>query len=132
MKDKAIGFYFSIAAAILSAAGLILYSGVMYKLSIVYVFCAIPVVLFVIVLVCSLTGKNHLVFEYLPVANAACMACAAVWAVYLMVNQIGYVVAALDDKSTIMGLIYFEVAAVLAMIINIVAAFMGQSRKKDI
>lgn len=128
MKDKAVGFYFTLIAAVLAVIGLILYPNVMYKLPVVYVFCIAAIVLTLIVLAGSFAGKQIPASDYLPVINAALMACAAVWAVYLMVNQIGYVIAELDEKSTIMGLVYFEVAAILAMLVNIAGAFLRQDK----
>lgn len=128
MKDKAIGFYFTLVAAILSLAGLIIYPSVMYRLPIVYGFCAVAVLLTIMVVLSSFIGKTVSLFRFLPVINSALMASAAVWAVYLMVNQLGYVVAELDSKSTIMGLVYFEVVAVLSMLINIVGAFLKQDK----
>lgn len=126
MKDKAMGFYFTLFAAVLAIIGLILYPNVMYKLPVVYVFCIAAIVLTIMVLAGEFTGKRVPASDYLPVINAALMACAAVWAVYLMVNQIGYVIAELDDKSTIMGLVYFEVVVIVAMFVNIVGAFLKQ------
>lgn len=128
MKDKAVGFYITIIAAVLSAIGLILYPKVMYKLPIVYIFCTLAVVITVIAVVLSAMGKKITVLKFLPVVNSVLMASAAVWAVNLMVNQIGYVIAELDEKSTIMGLIYFEVAAVLSMLLNIISSFMNQEK----
>lgn len=128
MKDKTIGFYLTLVAAVLSLIGAVLYPQVMYQLPVVYICCIAAVVLAVIVTVLSLKGGAKPIFGYLPTVNAILMACAAVWAVYLMVNQIGYVVSELDDKSTIMGLIYFEIAAVLSMIINIVSSFFKQEK----
>ncbi len=128
MKDKAMGFYFTLVAAILSLAGLIIYPSVMYRLPIVYGFCAAAVLLTIIVVFSSFIGKTVSLFRFLPVINSSLMASAAVWAVYLMVNQLGYVVAELDSKSTIMGLVYFEVVAVLSMLINIVGAFLKQDK----
>lgn len=128
MKNKAIGFYFTLIAAILSIVSLVLYGGVMYKLPVVYAFCVLPVVLVVVAVALSFAGKSVPVFQYLPVVNAALAACAAIWAVYLMVNQIGYVIAALDDKSTIMGLIYFEAVTLLSMLLNIIGAFLRQDK----
>lgn len=128
MKDKAVGFYFTLVAAILSVAGLILYNSVMYRLPYVFAFCIVSVILTIIVIVSSLAGKTASLFQYLPVINATLMACAAVWGIYLMVNQIGYVIAALDSKSTIMGLIYFETVTILSMLINIVGSFLKQDK----
>lgn len=129
MKDKAIGFYFTLIAAILSAAGMILYNNVMYKIPLVYVFCLIAVLLTSIVVLSAFMGKTKKIFHFLPVVNAALMSSAAIWAVYLMVNQLGYVVAGLDKKSTIMGFVYFEIVVFLSILLNILASFFRQENK---
>lgn len=128
MRNKAVGFYFTLVAAVLALVGIILYPNVMYRLPVVYVLCAAALVLTIAVTICSIMNKKVRAFDYLPVVNAVLMASAAVWAIYLMVNQIGYVVAKLDEQSTIMGLIYFEVVALAGMLLNIIASFLKQEK----
>ena len=128
MKDKAVGFYFTLVAALLSVAGAIIYHSVMYKMMIVYVFCVAAVAVTIVTLVISAGGRHPLFTQITPIVNAVLMACAAVWGVRLMVNQIGYVIAGLDEKSTNIALIYFEAVAVLAMLVNIIASFIRQQK----
>lgn len=125
MKEKiSVGFYLTIVAAVLSVAGLFLYSGVMYRMTVVYIFLAGAVAVEVVLLVLSNVKMKLPVYEVLPVVNSVLTAAAAVAAVSLMVNQIGYVIAGLDGMETLYGLVYYEIVAVLAMILNIVAAFL--------
>lgn len=131
MAKKSVGFYISLIAAILSLVGIFLFGGVTYKNSIVYVFLIAAVVLEVLMIVLSGMKGNMPIFNCLPIVNAVLMASAAVWGVSLMVNQIGYVIAGLDEMSTIMGLIYFEVAAAAGMLLNIVASFLSQGKKES-
>lgn len=130
MAKKSIGFYFSLIAAVISLVAVFLFGGVTYKDSIVYVFLIAAVVVEALVLVLSGMKGNLPLLDWAPIINAALMASAAVWGVSLMVNQIGYVIAGLDEMSTIMGLIYFEVAAVAGMLLNIIASFMRQGKQE--
>jgi len=127
MKDylakKATGFYLTAFAAILSFVGIFIYNTVMYKFSPVYILLVAAVVLTVIVALLSGLIGNKSVFNFLSVVNAVLMASAAVWSVFLMVNQIGYVIASLDPVSTITSFIIFVIIAAIAMILNIAASF---------
>ncbi|MCF0134683.1 MAG: hypothetical protein HUJ72_12520 [Blautia sp.] len=124
MKGKTAGFYMTIVAALLSVVGAILYGSVMYKLNMVYGFLIAAIVLGVLAF---LLGKTSVV-NLIPVVNAVLMASAGVWAASLMVNQIGYVVAGLDGFNTIQSFVIFEVVAVLAMLLNIIASFLPMKK----
>jgi hypothetical protein len=118
---KAMGYYLTIAAAVLAIVGALLYGSVMYKLTLVYGFLAAAIVLGVVAAVFA--GKHKLV-NIIPIINGALMASAAVWSASLMVNQIGYVVSGLDGVETIQSFIIFCVICVIGMILNIVASFL--------
>lgn len=130
LAKKSIGFYISLIAAVLSLAAVFLFGGVTYRNSIVYVFLIAAIVLEVLVLILSGMKGNLPVFNCLPIINAILTASAAVWGVSLMVNQIGYVIAGLDEMSTLMGLVYYEAAAVAGMLLNIIASFLSQGKKE--
>lgn len=125
MKGKTTGFYMTIAAAVLSIVGAILYGSVMYRMNLVYGFLAASAVLGVLAFVLNKMSISAVI----PVINSALTASAAVWAVSLMVNQIGYVVAGLDGMDTIKGFIVYEVVAVLAMLLNIIASFLPMKKE---
>jgi hypothetical protein len=45
-----------------------------------------------------------------------------------MVNEIGYVIAALDSFDAIQTFVIFEVVACISLILNVVSSFMKQSK----
>jgi hypothetical protein len=126
MKNKSVGFYITLVAAVLSVVACVLYSKVMYTLPVVYGFCAAAAVLAVVAIVVG--NKSSLVAGLLPVVNAILMACAGVWGVFLMVNELGYVVSGLDSFDAITSFIVFEAFAVVSMLLNIISSFMKQSK----
>ena len=123
MKNKSTGFILSLIAAILSAVGMIIYNMVLFKISIVYVFLAFAFLLEILTFV--MAKKNENIVWGLPVVNAALMACAIVWSIKPMVNTIGYVIAGLNEMSTVTGLILFLGVAILSMIINFIESFIA-------
>jgi hypothetical protein len=126
MKNKTVGFYITLVAAILSAIACIIYRSVMYRLGAVYMLCIIAVLIAIATVVMSVKNGSNKIYDFVPVVNAVLMASAAVWGVNLMVNEIGYVVADLDTFDAIQSLVVFEVIAVISLILNIVASFMKQ------
>lgn len=124
MANKAAGFYLTLAAAVLSLAGIFVYGTVMYRFTPVYFLlgaaAAIEVLLAVLL---QMFGAGSAV-KLLPVLNVALTASAVVWSFYVMVNQIGYVVAALDPVSTITTFIVYVAIGVIALLLNIVSCFM--------
>lgn len=126
IAKKAKGFYLTAAATVLSLIGLIVYGSVMYKFTPVYILLAAAVILgLVVAILPKFTGNNALI-EFLVVINAVLMASATVWSFFVMVNQIGYVIASLDPISTITSFILYVAIAAVAMILNIAASFMKQ------
>lgn len=123
LENKAAGFYLTAIAAILSIASIFVYMTVMYKFLPVYLMLVLAVVLAAAGLILAAIKGGNEILNWLPVVNAVLMASAAVWSFFVMVNQIGYVIASLDPVSTITTFIIFVVTAVLAMILNIAAAF---------
>jgi hypothetical protein len=126
MKNKTVGFYITLVAAILSAIACIIYRSVMYRLGAVYMLCIIAVLIAIATVIMSVKNGSNKIYDFVPVVNAVLMASAAVWGVNLMVNEIGYVVADLDTFDAIQSLVVFEVIAVISLILNIVASFMKQ------
>lgn len=128
-KNKAVGFYFAAIAAVLSVVGVVLYGSVMYRYTPVYYMLGAAIAVAVIGLGGTLAMGHKALFSAVPVINAALSASAAVWAASLMVNQIGYVIAGLDDMSTINSWIVFMVITVAAMLLNIIASFLPMAKE---
>lgn len=121
-RKKKLGLYLVLIAGILSLAGCIAYTQVMYKLPAVFVL----LILLAAVAVVDFVKDIELLNKIAPVITAFLASSAVIWAVNPMVNQIGYVVSGLDEIGTIIALIISGVFMALAMIASIVAAFMKQ------
>jgi len=101
----------------------------MYKLPVVFVFLAAAIVLTLVAFYFKKSSKESPVIGLLPWINAVLNAGALVAAVYLMVNQIGYVIAKLDSINTIMAFIIFEAVMLVAVIVNIIASFFPMGKQ---
>lgn len=121
-QKKSIGFIFTFIAAALSLVACIVYTKVMYTLPAVYVFLILAIVVTIALVVVS--KGDSILQDFLPILGAIFNAAAAGAGFYLMVNQLGYVVAGLDGVDTIQSFIVFEVFAILAMIVSIVGNFL--------
>ena len=127
LSKKQAGSYFSLAAAIVMIVSIILHRSVMHPYAYTTVFLWIAVV-------CGVLGfllSDKVAGPLMPVAASIYVSLAAVYGISLMVNQIGYVISGLDDMSTIMGTIQFEIAAVIALILSILASFLPMAKQED-
>lgn len=130
MKNVSKGVAISTAACVLSLAATVIYAFVMYKLPVVFVFLIAAVLLGGAYVFAAQKGNMKPAFGIVPWLNSMLTAGALVAAVYLMVNQIGYVVSSLDTIDTIIAFIIYEVVALAAMILNIVSSFMSAGVEK--
>ena len=73
--------------------------------------------------------NNRILNNLLPVILAVLLGASAAGSFYVMVNQLGYVVAALDTVDTIISFIVFVSIAVAAMIICWISGFMKQEKE---
>ncbi len=124
MKNKGIGFYFTLLGCLAALIAMILYSGAMYKTTPVYVLLVLVIVLEVVGILVNKKPVNN----WLPVLNAALIAFAVAHSFSVMVNQIGYVYAGLDTIDTLTGFITFAVVGIVGMILYIIAGFLPQTK----
>ncbi|MCD8366592.1 MAG: hypothetical protein LUC48_00985 [Clostridiales bacterium] len=118
--NKSGSFYATGLAAILSLVSLIVYTNVMYTYTLIYVLLVAALVLEVL----PLFLNNAILTGVVPVVNAVLMGAAGMGSAVVMVNQIAYVVTGLDQMSTIISYIVFASVAIVAMVVNVVAAFL--------
>lgn len=118
--NKSGSFYATGLAAILSLVSLIVYTNVMYTYTLIYVLLVAALVLEVL----PLFLNNAILTGVVPVVNAVLMGAAGMGSAVVMVNQIAYVVTGLDQMSTITSYIVFASVAIVAMVVNVVAAFL--------
>lgn len=127
-KKLPIGLGLTVFATVLSIIAVGIYTTVMYTMIAVYAILAIALVIGVAAVgVARIVGRKSWL-NVAPVLNAVLMGSAGAWAAMVMVNQLGYVASGLDPIGTISGFIAFEVVAVVAMVINIIASFIGVER----
>lgn len=125
MKNRGIGFYLTIIACVLALADIIVYTQVMYRMTSVFV-------LLIAVLVvegAAVALNNKLLNNLLPIIQGVLLGLIAANSFYVMVNQIGYVIAALDTIDTIISFIVFVSVAVIGMIICWISCFMNQTKE---
>lgn len=128
MAKKSAGFYFTIVATILFIVGTVMYTSVMYTNTVVFVMLALAIIWEVLVIVLSGKFGDKAFFNWTPVIGAVLAAAAAVWGAELMVNQIGYVIAGLDEMGTIMSFIYYEAVMVVTLLVCIICSFLKQTK----
>ena len=126
MAKKSAGFYFTIVATILFIVGTVMYTSVMYTNTVVFVMLALAIIWEVLVIVLSGKFGDKAFFNWTPVIGAVLAAAAA--GAELMVNQIGYVIAGLDEMGTIMSFIYYEVVMVVTLLVCIICSFLKQTK----
>ena len=128
MKNKlGTAAYLSILAAVLAAVACLLYKNVMYTYQPVYYMLIGAAVLGILgfLLAKGLPGLAN----YIPVCMSFLLFSSAVWGTYLMVNQLGYVVAGLDGLDSIMSYIIFVAITVIAGLFTIIASFLRMAKE---
>lgn len=128
LEKKSVGFYFTIVAAVLFIVGTVMYAGVMYTNASVFVMLALAIIWEVLIIVLSGKFGDKAFFNWTPVIGAVLAASAAVWGAELMINQIGYVVAGLDEMGTIMSFIYYEAVMTVTLLVCIICSFLKQTK----
>ncbi|MGO5313861.1 hypothetical protein ACTQ1O_05555 [Bilifractor sp. LCP21S3_A7] len=124
MKNRAAGFYLTLAAAILAVASIIMYTRAMYKAPAVFVTLAAVVVIEAVTIILNRRGLN----SWLPLVGAVLMGFAAGYSFKPMVNQIGYVIAGLDQIDTLIPFIIFAGIAIVGMLLYLIAGFLKQQK----
>ena len=124
-QKKKIGIFLTLFAGILSIVSCIVYTQVMYTLPVVY----IAMIALVLVAAASFFANLDILTKIAPVLAAFLAATAIIWGVNPMVNQIGYVIAGLDEIGTILPLLISMGIMVLVMLMTIVSSFMKQKEE---
>lgn len=115
LKNKAIGTYFALAAAVLSIVAIILYGGAYLKVTPPYIW----------LVVAAVAGIASLKLGGWGAAIGACAsALAMTTSTNVMLDPVGYVVSGLYQMDTLTGWITFMVVCAVAMLIFIIAGFL--------
>lgn len=129
MAKNKLGFgaYMSIVAGILAIVACVLYRTVMYQYQpVFYMLIGAAVLAVVGLLIAKALPK---LANYIPILMVFLLFSAMVWGSMLMVNQIGYVVAGLDNVSTILSYFVFVGFTLAAGVVALVASFLRMGEK---
>jgi len=124
MKNKSVGFYLTLAAAVLMLIGLPFYAQSAYAIPTVYIMTAI-----VAVAVVGMFLTKGEIANGLCIAGTVAAAAALIYSFSTQLDAIGYVLSGLFTFSQIQGFVVFAVLAVIGWILLIVASFTGVSKK---
>lgn len=123
MKDKGNAFYLVAVSGILSLVAIFLYATAMYRIPVIFILLSLAVVLTVTMVIYGLMKGTDNFLNLIPVLNALLNINALAWSLTAMINQIGYVIAALDPVSTIMTYIVYLGVVFIAFALNLVASY---------
>lgn len=124
MKNKSVGFYLTLAAAVLMLVGLPFYAQSAYAISTVYIMTAIVAVAVVGMFLTKGEAANGLC-----IVGTVAAAAAVIFSFSTQLDAIGYVLSGLFTFDQIQGFVVFAVLAVIGWILLIIASFTGVSKK---
>ncbi len=124
MKNKSVGFYLTLAAAVLMLIGLPFYAQSAYAISTVYIMTAI-----VAVAVVGMFLTKGEIANGLCIAGTVAAAAAVIFSFSTQLDAIGYVLSGLFTFSQIQGFVVFAVLAIVGWLLLIIASFTGVTKK---
>lgn len=125
LENKAIGFYMSVAAAILALAGLCVYHAAPNAENNVMAILAAVVVLQIAGLAVLAFIKGKELPNLILTANTVLMAAALVNSFRTQLDKLGYVVSGLYDFSTVQTFVVSAVLMLLSMVIFLISSWSG-------
>ena len=124
MKNKSVGFYLTLAAAVLVLIGLPFYAQSAYAIPTVYIMAAI-----VAVAVVGMFLTKDEIANGLCIVGTVAAAAAVIFSFSTQLDAIGYVLSGLFTFDQIQGFVIFAALAIIGWILLIIASFTGVSKK---
>ena len=121
--NRTIGFYITVLAAIVAAAGLICYSSAQNKLPIVNVLTAAAVVVVAALIILSRVMGFKSWMNLAAMLGAFLMAGALVQSFTTQLDALGYLVAGLYTMDQVIGFLRYAVLAAVSLLLFIIASF---------
>ena len=125
-NKKAAGVFLTLLAGVLAVVAIIAYKSVANIDTKVFIMLGCAIALAVVAFV--IAGKMPKLAGYIPVCMAALLASAAVWGAKLMVNELGWAVAGLNEWNTLTSFIVFCGCSAIGMLVSIIAAFLPMAK----
>lgn len=124
MKNKTLGFYFTVAASVLAAISLILYRPVTGALTLVYELVAAAIVVELLLVILSKVLGNKGIFNLASSICAVLMGGGFIMSFSTQLDAIGYVLSGLYSMNQIIPFVTFAGFAGASMVLYIIASFM--------
>lgn len=119
---KGIGFFLGIAAVVLALAAVIVYQGVAYHMLLTTALLVVAIVVGAAEIAATAKGVASL-RRWLPIVRSVLLAAALVSSFTSQINQIGYVIAALDPFEVLARFTTSAALMGVAMLASIIAGF---------
>lgn len=127
---KNIGFYLSAAGAALALISFFIYGSVLYQVAAVKGVLIAAVVVAAAVIAVTLAKGKQMFTDFLPVINAILMLTAVGLSSSSMASEVAYVITGLNPVSNATSFFTFVGVALVAWLLNVVAAFTGLMKKQ--
>ena len=128
---KSAGFYLSVAAGLVSVAGMVLYREVSAKNTAVYWTLAAAVVLEVLIVVLSIVKGIRSEYNILIIISAILAILGPSLSAAPMVREIAVVIAGLNEMKVIYPYITFTVVSLAGWLLFVIASFTGLMSEKE-
>ena len=124
-RKKTVGFYFALAAAVLSLAGAFVYRGVTYKSTAVYAVLIIAAVLEVLIVVLSAVKELRTEYNIAAMISSVLMMTGAALSIRPMVREIANTIAGLNEWSVLYTYFLYIALTLLGGLLFLIASFTG-------
>lgn len=131
LQKKTVGFYLTVLAMVLSAAGLLSYSAAENTVSIVYILAGCAIAVGILLVVLTYFAGNRPIFDLFASASAVFMAFALAISFYSQLDAIGYVVAGLYPTDKIKKFAVFAILSLVSVLLCCIASFMNQGKETE-
>lgn len=123
LSKKTVGFYITVAAAILSIVGLVFYVGYRGAKTTASVLVAASIVVEVVLIVASKAVGNKPVLNLASTLSAVLLASGIMISLPSQIDGFGYLVAGLYSFDDMRNAIFFLIPGVIALVLYIIASF---------
>lgn len=124
---RTVGFYLGAVAAVLGIVSVVLNHTVANSTGTAAAFLIAAAALEILAFAASLATGARPVYNLIPIVTSALFAAALVMSFAPQMNQLGNVVAGLDDPSSLQSFFIFVGVAAAGLLVSIVSSFTGRA-----
>lgn len=124
---RTLGCYLGVAAAVIAIAGAVLNSGVSSSDGTVSILLAVAAAIEILAFALSLAAGSRPIYNLIPIVTSVLFAYALVVSFSPQMNQLGNVVAGLDEASSLQGFFVFVGVTAAGLLVSVVSSFTGKA-----